>query len=332
MASMPSGTGASSMARSISATAASSSSPARTSTASGLRASSSVWLRHGPRLESRGARKALLQLVREARGHATAFTVDGPRGPARVAQPGAVWLSKATGNPVIPVPLPRPRRHWTLRSWDRTQIPKPFTDDGARDRRAVHRAHGTPTTPSSSATGCASKASCRSQSSGAGAPRVARAADRPVDRGGGAETRHSRAQIRPQIRSQLPTKIQDALISDQRSRPSITDHKTTRSPDAYCHLLPSVCRSPDPSRSSRTPGARGGDGCRRGAISAAGGARQSSPARPRMTTCCACTRRGIRCGDDRDARSGGDAGPRHLHVARSEDVARLAAGAVLDGR
>jgi lysophospholipid acyltransferase (LPLAT)-like uncharacterized protein len=75
---------------------------------------------------SRGARKALLQLVREARQRPTAFTIDGPRGPARVAQPGAVWLSKATGNPVIPFHL-EAARHWSLRSWDRTQIPKPFS-------------------------------------------------------------------------------------------------------------------------------------------------------------------------------------------------------------
>ena len=75
---------------------------------------------------SRGARKALLQLVREARAHPTAFTVDGPRGPARVAQPGAVWLSKATGNPVIPFHA-EAARHWSMRSWDSTQIPKPFT-------------------------------------------------------------------------------------------------------------------------------------------------------------------------------------------------------------
>jgi lysophospholipid acyltransferase (LPLAT)-like uncharacterized protein len=75
---------------------------------------------------SRGARKALLQMVREARAHPTAFTVDGPRGPARVAQPGAVWLSKATGNPVIPFHA-EAAAHWSLRSWDRTQIPKPFT-------------------------------------------------------------------------------------------------------------------------------------------------------------------------------------------------------------
>src|SRR5438094_1386170 len=72
-----------------------------------------------------GARKALLQLTRDmAAGKAAGFTVDGPRGPARVAQSGAVWLAKATGNPVLPFHL-EADRHWTLKSWDRTQIPKP---------------------------------------------------------------------------------------------------------------------------------------------------------------------------------------------------------------
>ena len=76
---------------------------------------------------SRGARKALLQLTREmAAGRPAGFTIDGPRGPARVAQPGAVWLSKATGNPVLPFHL-EADRGWTLNSWDRTQIPKPFS-------------------------------------------------------------------------------------------------------------------------------------------------------------------------------------------------------------
>ena len=75
---------------------------------------------------SRGGRKALLQLTRDvAAGKAAGFTIDGPRGPARVAQPGAVWLAKATGHPVLPFHL-EADRHWTLRSWDRTQIPKPF--------------------------------------------------------------------------------------------------------------------------------------------------------------------------------------------------------------
>jgi lysophospholipid acyltransferase (LPLAT)-like uncharacterized protein len=75
---------------------------------------------------SRGARKALLQLTRDmAAGKPAGLTVDGPRGPARVAQPGAVWLGKTTGHPVLPFHL-EADRHWTLKSWDRAQIPKPF--------------------------------------------------------------------------------------------------------------------------------------------------------------------------------------------------------------
>jgi lysophospholipid acyltransferase (LPLAT)-like uncharacterized protein len=75
---------------------------------------------------SRGGLKALLQLKRDlAAGRPAGFTLDGPRGPARSAQPGAVWLAKTTGNPMLPFHL-EANRHWTLNSWDRTQIPKPF--------------------------------------------------------------------------------------------------------------------------------------------------------------------------------------------------------------
>ena len=75
---------------------------------------------------SRGGRRALLQLKRDmAAGRPAAFTIDGPRGPARVAQPGAVWLAKATGNPVVPFHI-EATGHWTVNSWDRTLIPKPF--------------------------------------------------------------------------------------------------------------------------------------------------------------------------------------------------------------
>ncbi len=77
---------------------------------------------------SRGGLKAMLQLVRDMRqGSAAGFTLDGPRGPARVAQPGALWLARTTGNPVLPFHL-EASRSWALRSWDRTQIPKPFSE------------------------------------------------------------------------------------------------------------------------------------------------------------------------------------------------------------
>ncbi len=76
---------------------------------------------------SRGGLKAMLQLVRDMeRGRPAGFALDGPRGPARVAQPGALWLARTTGNPVLPFHL-EASRAWTLRSWDRTQIPQPFS-------------------------------------------------------------------------------------------------------------------------------------------------------------------------------------------------------------
>ena len=76
---------------------------------------------------SRGGLKAMLQLVRDMeRGRPVGFTLDGPRGPAGVAQPGALWLARTTGNPVLPFHL-EASRAWTLGSWDRTQIPRPFS-------------------------------------------------------------------------------------------------------------------------------------------------------------------------------------------------------------
>ena len=77
---------------------------------------------------SRGGLRAMLQLVRDMeQGRPAGFTLDGPRGPALVAQPGAIWLARTTGNPVLPFHL-EASRAWVLRSWDRTQIPKPFSD------------------------------------------------------------------------------------------------------------------------------------------------------------------------------------------------------------
>ncbi|BCS34111.1 hypothetical protein TBR22_A33400 [Luteitalea sp. TBR-22] len=76
---------------------------------------------------SRGGVKALVQMKRlMAQGHPTAFTLDGPRGPAEQAQPGALWLAKATGQPILPFHI-ESASAWHARSWDRTQVPGPFS-------------------------------------------------------------------------------------------------------------------------------------------------------------------------------------------------------------
>jgi len=77
---------------------------------------------------SRGGVRALVQLRKDmSAGHPAAFTIDGPRGPARVAQPGAVWLAGATRNPIVPFHI-EAARFWTTKSWDRHQIPKPGSE------------------------------------------------------------------------------------------------------------------------------------------------------------------------------------------------------------
>jgi len=74
---------------------------------------------------SRGGSRALIEMKRAlADGRTVAFTVDGPRGPAKVVQPGAVWLAGASGHPILPFHI-ESSAHWTAQSWDGSQVPKP---------------------------------------------------------------------------------------------------------------------------------------------------------------------------------------------------------------
>jgi hypothetical protein len=50
---------------------------------------------------------------------------DGSRGPVYKLQPGSLLLSKLTGSPALPITVSF-SRHWTLGTWDRLMIPKPF--------------------------------------------------------------------------------------------------------------------------------------------------------------------------------------------------------------
>jgi lysophospholipid acyltransferase (LPLAT)-like uncharacterized protein len=77
---------------------------------------------------TRGGVGAFVEMVRLMRaGTPTAFTIDGPKGPRYVAKTGAVLLAKKTGNPVLPFTITA-KKFWTVnKSWDLTQIPKPFS-------------------------------------------------------------------------------------------------------------------------------------------------------------------------------------------------------------
>lgn len=76
---------------------------------------------------TRGGTGAIVEMARLMRaGCATAFTIDGPKGPPRVAKMGAVLLAKKTGQPILPVTMAL-ERYWQVPTWDSLQIPKPFT-------------------------------------------------------------------------------------------------------------------------------------------------------------------------------------------------------------
>jgi len=76
---------------------------------------------------SRGGARALLEMHKLAQdGRCVVFTADGPRGPRFVAKPGPVLLARNSGLPVRPFAFAA-RRAWTLKSWDRMVIPRPFS-------------------------------------------------------------------------------------------------------------------------------------------------------------------------------------------------------------
>jgi lysophospholipid acyltransferase (LPLAT)-like uncharacterized protein len=76
---------------------------------------------------TRGATGAFVEMVRLMRaGCPAGFAIDGPKGPRYEAKMGSVLLAKKTGFPMLPFTLTA-KSFWEVKSWDRTQIPKPFT-------------------------------------------------------------------------------------------------------------------------------------------------------------------------------------------------------------
>ncbi len=76
---------------------------------------------------SRRGHQALRELTTWAkRDYDLAITPDGPRGPCYVVQDGIISLAQLTGMPIVPVTY---NLGWKIRlkSWDRFQIPLPFS-------------------------------------------------------------------------------------------------------------------------------------------------------------------------------------------------------------
>jgi lysophospholipid acyltransferase (LPLAT)-like uncharacterized protein len=78
---------------------------------------------------SRGAVAGLLGMMRNKPSRHLGITPDGPRGPRRTVQDGAIYLASRTGMALVPVGYAFDGC-WRAGSWDKMALPRPF-------RRAV---------------------------------------------------------------------------------------------------------------------------------------------------------------------------------------------------
>jgi lysophospholipid acyltransferase (LPLAT)-like uncharacterized protein len=94
----------------------------------GLKLGGIVPIRGSSGRQAKGGAVALHRLITHAKqGHPVIMAIDGPRGPRGVVQKG-IGLLAEKAEAVIVIAVAVPRRRWILtRTWDRTQIPKPFS-------------------------------------------------------------------------------------------------------------------------------------------------------------------------------------------------------------
>jgi lysophospholipid acyltransferase (LPLAT)-like uncharacterized protein len=76
---------------------------------------------------SRGAVRGVLGMRKQIEsGYTVAFTIDGPRGPRFISKPGPALLARSSKVPMAVFHIAIDRK-WTLNTWDRLLVPKPFS-------------------------------------------------------------------------------------------------------------------------------------------------------------------------------------------------------------
>jgi len=74
----------------------------------------------------RDAARQMIDILKRGDGRPAGLVADGSQGPARRAQTGAVFIARAAQVPIIPT-IVMAQNKINLKTWDRTQIPWPFT-------------------------------------------------------------------------------------------------------------------------------------------------------------------------------------------------------------
>ena len=76
---------------------------------------------------SKGGKEARDEIVASFDdGYSVGITVDGPKGPPRIVKAGIIDVSRKGSVAIVPLTA-RGDKNWVLGSWDRLNIPKPFS-------------------------------------------------------------------------------------------------------------------------------------------------------------------------------------------------------------
>jgi lysophospholipid acyltransferase (LPLAT)-like uncharacterized protein len=76
---------------------------------------------------TRGGTKAIFEMCdKAAHGCDLGVTPDGPTGPGFQVHSGTIYVAQRSGMPIVPITSSAEHR-WTLSSWDRFIIPRPFS-------------------------------------------------------------------------------------------------------------------------------------------------------------------------------------------------------------
>lgn len=76
---------------------------------------------------SKGGKEALDELIDSAKQNSVVLTPDGPRGPAEIIKNGALIISNKSSIPVVPVRIIYKSKKILSKSWDKFEIPYPFS-------------------------------------------------------------------------------------------------------------------------------------------------------------------------------------------------------------
>jgi len=86
----------------------------------------------------KGGKEAIEEYIMKlGQGISGGITIDGPKGPRRVCKVGIVRIAQQSGKPILPI-ASIASKYWTVNSWDKFKIPKPFAKVTIRYAMPIH--------------------------------------------------------------------------------------------------------------------------------------------------------------------------------------------------